>query len=80
MEIKGFTLSIIVNNRYGVLTRVAGLFSKRGFNIDSLYVNALAEDTTFSRIIMTSSGDDATREQIVKQLNKLHDVQEAKLI
>ncbi len=80
MEVKGFTLSIIVNNRYGVLTRVAGLFSKRGFNIDSLYVNALAENTGFSRIIMTSSGDDATREQIVKQLNKLHDVQEAKLI
>jgi acetolactate synthase I/III small subunit len=80
MDIKGFTLSIIVNNRYGVLTRVAGLFSKRGFNIDSLYVNALAEDTAFSRIIMTSSGDDATREQIIKQLNKLHDVQEAKLI
>ena len=75
-----YTLSVLVENQPGVLSKVSGLFSRRGFNIDSLYVNALAEDTTFSRIIMTSSGDDATREQIVKQLNKLHDVQEAKLI
>ena len=80
MEVKGFTLSIIVSNRFGVLARVAGLFSKRGYNIDSLHVDAMTEDENFSRIIMTSTGDDATKLQIVKQLAKLHDVKEAKII
>jgi len=80
MEIKGFTLSIIVSNRYGVLTRVSGLFSKRGYNIDSLHVDAMTEDNNFSRIIMTSRGDVATKLQIVKQLGKLHDVKEVKII
>lgn len=80
MEVKGFTLSIIVSNRYGVLARVAGLFSKRGYNIDSLHVDAMTEDANFSRIIMTSNGDDATKTQIVKQLGKLHDVKEVKII
>ena len=80
MEIKKFTLSIIVMNKFGVLARVSGLFSKRGYNIDSLTVGVMPEDETMSRIIMTSSGDDATREQIIKQLEKLHDVKEVKLI
>jgi acetolactate synthase-1/3 small subunit len=80
MEISRFTLSIIVYNKFGVLARVAGLFSKRGYNIDSLNVNVTVEDESLSRIIMTSSGDDATREQIIKQLEKLHDVKEVKLI
>ena len=80
MEIKGFTLSIIVSNRFGVLTRVSGLFSKRGYNIDSLHVDAMTEDNNFSRIIMTSRGDVATKLQIVKQLGKLHDVKEVKII
>ncbi|MDR0819391.1 MAG: acetolactate synthase small subunit [Oscillospiraceae bacterium] len=80
MEVKNFTLSIVVMNRPGVLSRVVGLFTKRGYNIDSLYVSALAEDNSMSRIIMTSSGNDAIREQIIKQLEKLFDVQEAKLI
>ena len=79
MECK-FTLSIIVVNKFGVLARVAGLFSKRGYNIDSLTVGVMPEDGEHSRIIMTSSGDDATREQIIKQLEKLHDVREVKLI
>lgn len=80
MEIRKFTLSIIVANKFGVLTRVSGLFSKRGYNIDSLTVNVMPENETLSRIIMTSSGDDATREQIIRQLEKLHDVKEVKLI
>jgi len=80
MEIKGFTLSIIVSNKFGVLTRVSGLFSKRGYNIDSLHVDAMTEDNNFSRIILTSRGDVATKLQIVKQLGKLHDVKEVKII
>lgn len=80
MEIRGFTLSIVVANRFGVLARVAGLFSKRGYNIDSLHVNTMTEDGNFSRIIMTSKGDEATKLQIIKQLGKLHDVKEVKII
>jgi acetolactate synthase-1/3 small subunit len=80
MEIRNFTLSIIVMNKAGVLARVVGLFSKRGFNIDTLNVGPMVEDSRHSRIIMTSSGDDATRRQIVLQLDKLFDVKEVKLI
>ncbi len=76
----GFTLSIIVYNKFGVLARVAGLFSKRGYNIDSLYVSAMTEDEDFSRIIMTSQGNEATKLQIIKQLKKLQDVKEVKII
>jgi len=71
MEVKKFTLSVIMENKYGVLMRVVSLFSKRGFNIDTLTVAPMAEDNNFSRAIITSEGDDATREQIVKQLQKL---------
>jgi len=80
MEVKGFTLSIIVANRPGVLLRVVSLFAKRGYNIDNLYVSAMAENNAFSRIIMTSSGDDATKVQIGKQLKKLHDIKEVNFI
>ena len=75
-----FTLSIIVDNKFGVLARVAGLFSKRGYNIDSLFVTEMVENPSLSRIIMTSSGDDNAKEQIIKQLDKLHDVKEVKII
>ena len=79
-EVHNFTLSIIVANRAGALSRVTGLFSRRGYNIDTLTVSPMVEDPTNSRIIMTSSGDDATRTQIIKQLDKLFDVKEVKLI
>jgi acetolactate synthase-1/3 small subunit len=62
-----------VENKFGVLTRVAGLFSGRGFNIDSLNV-APTQDPSASRMTIVTRGDDATLEQIVKQLNKLVDV------
>jgi len=78
--VEKFTLSIIVANKSSVLARVAGLFSKRGYNIDSLHVDILNGDENFSRIIMTSHGDVATKLQIVKQLGKLHDVLEVKII
>src|SRR5512143_1550613 len=69
------TLSVLVENKFGVLTRVAGLFSGRGYNIDSLNV-APTQDLNTSRMTIVTRGDDATVEQIVKQLNKLVDVLE----
>ncbi len=67
------TISVLVENKFGVLTRVAGLFSGRGYNIDSLNV-APTNDSTASRMTIVSTGDEATLEQIIKQLNKLPDV------
>lgn len=64
------TISILVENKFGVLTRVAGLFSGRGYNIDTLNV-APTQDPTASRMTIVTRGDDATLEQIIKQLNKL---------
>ncbi len=68
-----FTLSVLVENKFGVLARVAGLFSARGFNINSLAV-AETEDPTVSRMTMVVDADEKTLEQIKKQLNKLIDV------
>lgn len=68
-----FTLSVLVENKFGVLARVAGLFSARGFNIDSLAVSA-TEDPTVSRMTIVVDADERTLEQIKKQLNKLIDV------
>jgi acetolactate synthase-1/3 small subunit len=65
------TISAVVENEFGVLARVVGLFSGRGFNIESLTVNEDPMDPTVSRVIVVSSGDDQVLEQINKQLNKL---------
>lgn len=65
------TISVLVENEFGVLSRVAGLFSSRGFNIESLTVNEDPLDPTVSRIVLVTSGDDAVLEQVNKQLNKL---------
>lgn len=67
------TLSVLVENHPGVLSRVAGLFSRRGFNIDSLAVG-VTENPEVSRITIVVDGDDYTVEQVSKQLNKLIDV------
>lgn len=67
------TISVLVENKFGVLTRIAGLFSGRGYNIDTLNV-APTQDPSTSRMTIVTRGDDATLEQIVKQLNKLVDV------
>ena len=67
------TSSVLVENKFGVLTRVAGLFSGRGYNIDSLNVGP-THDPSASRMTIVTHGDEATVEQIVKQLNKLPDV------
>lgn len=66
------TISVLMENEFGVLTRVAGLFSGRGFNIESLSV-APTLDASISRMTIVTSGDDQILEQIVKQLNKLID-------
>ncbi|MEG0115438.1 MAG: acetolactate synthase small subunit [Hydrogenoanaerobacterium sp.] len=67
------TLSVLVENRAGVLSRISGLFSRRGFNIDSLAVG-VTEDKTISRMTIVVNGDDSVVEQVEKQLNKLVDV------
>lgn len=66
-------LSIIVENKPGVLARVSALFARRGYNIDSLAVGE-TEDPSVSRITLVVSGDESILEQIVKQLHKLIDV------
>jgi len=66
-------LSVLTENRAGVLSRVAGLFSRRGFNIDSLAVGT-TEDDSISRMTIVVNGDDYVVEQVTKQLNKLIDV------
>jgi len=66
-------LSALVKNSSGVLSRVSGLFSRRGYNIDSLTVGR-TEDPSISRMTITVMGDDNVLEQVKKQLNKLEDV------
>jgi acetolactate synthase-1/3 small subunit len=70
---KRYTLAILVNNNPGVLMRVVSLFSRRGYNIDSLSVGE-TEDEHFSRITIVVPGDRAVVEQIKKQVEKLYDV------
>ena len=67
------TISVLVENKFGVLSRIAGLFSGRGFNIESLSV-AESLDTNVSRMTIVTRGDDRVIEQVTKQLNKLVDV------
>jgi acetolactate synthase I/III small subunit len=67
------TLSVLVENKPGVLTRVAGLFARRGFNIDSLVV-AQTEDPELSRMTITTEEQDQPVEQVAKQLHKLINV------
>jgi acetolactate synthase-1/3 small subunit len=70
---KAHTLSVLVLNRPGVLSRVSGLFTRRGFNIESLAVGT-CEEPDLSRMTIVVIGDDAQVEQVIKQLNKLIDI------
>ena len=70
---KKHTISALVENHFGVLASVAGLFSSRGFNIDSLSVGE-TEDPSISRMTIVVNGDDRILEQVMKQLNRLVDV------
>ena len=68
------TISLLVRNKPGVLVRVALVFARRGYNIESLVVSADVSNGDFSRMTITCSGDPETLEQIIKQLTKLIDV------
>lgn len=72
-------LSVLVDNTSGVLNRVAGLFSRRGYNIDSLTVG-VTENPKYSRMTIVVTGDDDILEQIVKQIDKLVDVISVKVL
>ncbi|HHU43707.1 MAG: acetolactate synthase small subunit [Bacillota bacterium] len=73
MKKERFVLSLLVRNESGVLTRISGLFARRGFNIDSLSVGETL-DKGISRMTITAVGDDYIQTQITRQLEKLHDV------
>jgi acetolactate synthase I/III small subunit len=68
------TISILVRNKPGVLVRIALVFARRGYNIESLVVSTDVADGEFSRMTITCSGDPVTLEQIIKQVTKLIDV------
>lgn len=72
-EIKKHTISLLVSNKPGVLIRIALVFSRRGYNIDSLVVSE-GQDPEFSRMTIAATGDNKTLNQIIQQLNKLVDV------
>lgn len=73
MSVSQHIISILVENKFGVLSRVSGLFSGRGFNIESISVGTSIEPST-SQITVVTEGDERIIEQIIKQLNKLIDV------
>ncbi|MBQ8576687.1 MAG: acetolactate synthase small subunit [Clostridia bacterium] len=72
-------IAIYVENKYGVLTRVSGMFMRKGFNIDSLTVGE-TDDPAYSRITITLNGDKYAREQLINQLRKLYNVKQVKLL
>ena len=72
-------LSLLVDNQAGVLSRISGLFSRRGYNIDSITVG-VSENPSLSRMTLVSSGEPEVLEQIQKQLSKLVDVHEVKVL
>ncbi|TVQ25317.1 MAG: acetolactate synthase small subunit [Spirochaetaceae bacterium] len=72
-QVKGHTISLLVSNKPGMLIRIALVFARRGFNIDSLVVSP-SSDERFSVMNIDVSGDKTTLDQIIKQVNKLVDV------
>lgn len=74
-----FVIGVIVSNVSGVLSRVSGMFTRRGFNIDCLTVGE-TESSEFSRITVVFHGDNDIKHRIIKQLEKLHDVKEVKIL
>lgn len=76
---KQYIIGVIVSNISGVLSRVSGMFTRRGFNIDSLTVGE-TENSDFSRITIAFHGDDDIKDRIIKQLDKLHDVKAVEVL
>lgn len=79
MENNQYVIGVIVSNISGVLSRVSGMFTRRGFNIDSLTVGE-TETSGFSRITVAFHGNDDLKMRILKQLEKLHDVKEVEVL
>jgi len=71
-QVKKHTITLLVENKFGAFTRIAGLFAAKGYNIDSLSVGP-TEEQDVSRMTIVTHGDDQVIEQIIKQLNKLID-------
>ena len=76
---KRFVIAVYVENKFGVLARVSGMFMRRGFNIDSLTVGE-TDDPSYSRITITMNGDEFAREQLINQLYTLYNVTSVKLL
>lgn len=74
---KRFVIGLLVSDKAGALTRISGMFSRRSFNIESLTVG-VTETPGISRMTIVMMGDDAARDQIIRQLSKIHDVKEIK--
>ena len=78
-KINQFVIAVYVDNRYGVLTRVTSMFTRRGFNIDALTVGE-TEHPEYSRITISMSGDGYAREQMINQLRKLYNVKKVEVL
>lgn len=76
---KRYVIAVYVENKYGVVARVSGLFMRRGFNIDS-FTGQETDDPRYSRLTITLRGNDFTRDQLINQLKKLHNVKQVKLL
>ena len=74
-----FIIAVYVDNQFGVLTRVTGLFTRRGFNIDALTVG-VTESPDYSRITISMSGDGYARAQMINQLRKLYNVKKVEIL
>ena len=76
---KKYVIAVYVDNKFGVLTRVTGMFTRRSFNIDALTVGK-TESPEYSRITITMYGDEGAKEQVIKQLQKLVNVKRVQLL
>ena len=74
-----FVIAVYVENKFGVLTRVTSMFTRRGFNIDALTVGE-TESPEYSRITITMSGDGYAKDQMINQLRKLYNVKKVELL
>ena len=79
MSKNSFVIAVYVENKYGVLTRVTSMFTRRGFNIDTLTVGE-TEDPNYSRITISLSNEKTDREQLINQLKKLYNVRKVEVI
>ena len=78
-KVEKFAVAMIVNNRFGVLNRIAGLYAKRCYNIDNISAGTL-DDPNYTRITIVSTGDEYMKDQVVRQLEKLIDVRAVTLL